>query len=118
MPWDMATRHCTTEWDRWVSVIGNGGDLRTGLAAQSVHGADGFWYHEPLRLQVVVEASRERIDHVLKQQPTVANLVDNHWVRLFALDREGTGAWIRTRGDAWEPVDIPVGSIAHAPAYA
>ncbi len=83
-------------------VLGNGGDLRTGLAAQSVHAPDGGWYHEPLRLQAVVEAPRERIDAVLAAHPGVAALAENGWLRLFALDPEGAGAWRRGPGGVWE----------------
>ncbi|MEM1444432.1 MAG: DUF2309 domain-containing protein [Planctomycetota bacterium] len=82
-------------------VLGNGGDLRTGLAKQSVHAADGSWYHEPMRLQVLVEAERERIDAVLAGQPHVTDLVTNGWVRLFALDRESDASWLRT-AEGWE----------------
>jgi len=83
-------------------VLGNGGDLRTGLPVQSVHAPDGRWYHEPLRLQVVVEAPRDRIEAVLAEQPGVSNLVENGWVRLFALDPEGGVAWLRVPGAEWE----------------
>jgi hypothetical protein len=85
-------------------VLGNGGDLRTGLAAQSVHAADGRWYHEPLRLQVVVEARPERIEAVLAAQPGVKELVDNGWVRLFALDPESPAAYQRVPGSEWQRV--------------
>lgn len=86
-------------------VLGNGGDLRPGLASQSVHAADGEWFHEPLRLQVVVEAPRERIDQVLFAQPGVRDLVDNGWVRLFAIEPDGdtTARWVP--GEGWSPVD-------------
>lgn len=67
-------------------VLGNDGDLRTGLALQSVQGPDGRWYHEPLRLQVVVEAPHERIEAVLAAHTGVRDLIANGWVRLFALD--------------------------------
>jgi uncharacterized protein YbcC (UPF0753/DUF2309 family) len=84
-------------------VLGNGGDLRTGLAVQSVHAPDGSWFHEPLRLQVVVEARPERIEQVLAAQPAVKELIDHGWVRLFALDPDGGGAlrWVPDLG--WEP---------------
>lgn len=85
-------------------VLGNGGDLRTGLAAQSVHTPDGRWYHEPLRLQVVVEARPERIEAVLAAQPGVKELVDNGWVRLFALDPESTAAFQRVPCSEWQRV--------------
>lgn len=84
-------------------VIGNGGDLRTGLALQSVCNPDGSWFHEPLRLQVIVEAGRENIDTVLAAFPNVRELVENGWVRLFALSPSGNDIWRRLPGGVWEP---------------
>lgn len=67
---------------------GNTGDLRTGLARQSVH--DGRrWMHAPLRLSVFVDAPRQRIDAVLAQQETVRRLVTNRWVHLFRFAEGG-----------------------------
>jgi uncharacterized protein YbcC (UPF0753/DUF2309 family) len=86
-------------------VLGNGGDLRTGLALQSVHAARGVWFHEPLRLQVIVEAPREKIDRVLLAQPGVRELVENGWIRLFALDPEGVPYRRSMHGRGWESVD-------------
>lgn len=64
---------------------GNGGDLRPGLALQSLH--DGSrWMHEPRRLTVYIEAPRERIDAVLAAQPSVRRLFDNGWIHLMALE--------------------------------
>ncbi|WP_169977932.1 YbcC family protein [Tautonia rosea] len=88
-------------------VLGNGGDLRTGLAIQSVHDRNGHWFHEPLRLQVVVEAPKDRIDTVLDQQPTVRSLVENGWVRLFALDPAGSEIAQRLPEGVWETVHDP-----------
>lgn len=83
-------------------VLGNGGDLRTGLALQSVQAPDGSWYHEPLRLQVVVEAPCARIDAVLAANPTVRNLVEHGWVRLFALDPERPQVQRWTLDTGWQ----------------
>jgi uncharacterized protein YbcC (UPF0753/DUF2309 family) len=83
-------------------VLGNGGDLRTGLPIQSVHSADGSWFHEPLRLQVMVEAPTERIDRVLRDHPTVRDLVEHGWIRLYALDPDGTTTRERLPGERWE----------------
>lgn len=85
-------------------VLGNGGDLRTGLALQSVQTPEGRWYHEPMRLQVVVEAPRERIEAVLEANQTVHDLVHNGWVRLFALDPDGTSAARLVPGEGWVTV--------------
>ncbi|WP_051378692.1 DUF2309 domain-containing protein [Derxia gummosa] len=64
---------------------GNGGDLRTGLALQSLH--DGRRLrHEPLRLAVHVEASREQIEGAVGRHPVVRELVGNGWVTLLRLD--------------------------------
>lgn len=86
-------------------IQGNGGDLQTGLSRQSIQGPDGEWYHDPLRLQVIVEASRERIDAVLARIPQVLELVENGWIRLFSLDRESSATFLRIAGPNWEPVD-------------
>src|SRR5690606_17271815 len=42
---------------------GNGGDLRIGLAWQSIHDGDNY-VHEPLRLSVYIAASTERIARI------------------------------------------------------
>jgi uncharacterized protein YbcC (UPF0753/DUF2309 family) len=83
-------------------VLGNGGDLRTGLPLQSVHAADGSWFHEPIRLQVFVEADTDRIDQVLAAQPGVRDLVDNGWVRLFALSQNSNQVSRRLPRRCWE----------------
>lgn len=77
---------------------GNGGDLRTGLPLQSLH--DGAnWIHQPLRLQVFIEAPRTRIDMVLQNNPNVKMLVENDWIALLAIDgnsiyrRHGPSDW-------------------------
>jgi uncharacterized protein YbcC (UPF0753/DUF2309 family) len=64
---------------------GNGGDLRIGLAMQSLHDGDR-WVHAPLRLAVFIEAPREAIDAVLEKHRKVRELVDNEWMHLFQLD--------------------------------
>lgn len=79
---------------------GNAGDLRTGLPLQCLH--DGSrWVHEPLRLQVVIDAPRERIDRILRKHSGLRRLVENNWIHLMALDEyasllyecDGVGSW-------------------------
>ncbi|NJN16116.1 MAG: DUF2309 domain-containing protein [Oscillochloris sp.] len=82
-------------------VLGNGGDLRTGLALQSVQAPDGSWYHEPLRLQVIVEAPRAQIEAIIAEHQSVRDLVENDWVRLFALDPDGNEAVRWVPGQGW-----------------
>jgi uncharacterized protein len=67
---------------------GNGGDLRVGLPWQSVHDGKKF-IHEPLRLNVMIEAPLNAITDVIERHEAVRQLVDNNWIYLFALDEEG-----------------------------
>ncbi len=77
---------------------GNGGDLRTGLPLQSLH--DGTkWMHEPLRLQVFIEAARHQIDKVLNANPEVRSLVENDWFHLMSL--EGSAVYERRGRSGW-----------------
>ena len=81
---------------------GNAGDLRTGLPMQSLHDGEK-WVHEPLRLQVFVEAPQARIDEVLAAHPQVRQLVENQWIHLIAMEGEAfherrpEGCWRRMR---------------------
>ncbi|GGY56815.1 YbcC family protein [Parvularcula lutaonensis] len=72
-----------------VGVLeGNAGDLRGGLPLQSVHTGTAF-YHQPLRLTAVIEAPIARIDAVLAKHQHVADLFDNQWLTLIAIEDEG-----------------------------
>lgn len=78
---------------------GNGGDLRVGLALQSVH--DGQqWRHTPLRLTVVIEAPRESIQRIIAKHPTVRQLLDHQWLYLMRLEQ---GRLESYRNGQWLP---------------
>jgi uncharacterized protein YbcC (UPF0753/DUF2309 family) len=79
---------------------GNGGDLRIGLSLQSLNDGER-WVHAPLRLAVVIEASRDAIDHVLGKHPKVGELVANEWIHLFQLDAAAR-AIVARRGGGWK----------------
>ena len=83
---------------------GNESDLLPGLPAQTLMDGDRL-YHEPLRLLVVVQAGRERIDRVVSNNPPLRRLLVNGWVRLVAAD-PGERAFFRMKapGD-WSPVN-------------
>lgn len=93
---------------------GNGGDLRTGLPLQSLHDGDQ-WVHEPLRLQVFIEAPRKQIDKVLRANPEVRNLVENKWLRLMSMEGaaiyeyEGSATWLLA-GAGREREGVPTGA--------
>ncbi len=76
---------------------GNGGDLRIGLAKQSLHNGNE-WIHEPLRLTVIIDASRKGIESVINKHALVRQLLDNSWLHLWrfeqqALERYWQGEW-------------------------
>ncbi|MEZ6195842.1 MAG: NADH-quinone oxidoreductase subunit L [Planctomycetota bacterium] len=90
---------------------GNGGDLRIGLARESLHDGER-WRHAPLRLSVFIAAPRAAIEAVVARHATVRDLVDNEWLHLFHLDDESPtvarlrhGAWTDFGTDAPDPGD-------------
>jgi uncharacterized protein YbcC (UPF0753/DUF2309 family) len=82
---------------------GNGGDLRIGLALQSVHDGD-HWMHEPLRLTVIIDAPQASIEAVIVRHPVVRRLVEHGWLHLWRWEgsrlqqRVGGGWQIRVEG--------------------
>ncbi len=83
---------------------GNAGDLRVGLPQQSVHDGERP-QHEPVRLNVVVEAPLDAITSVLATHDQVRALFDNAWLHLLAMGDDGTVSY-RYAGDLhWERVD-------------
>jgi len=68
-------------------------DLRTGLPWQMVE------IHEPTRLAIVVEGTRERVRHVVEANPNIARLVRNHWIWIACLDLHSGALWeLRSTG--------------------
>ena len=61
---------------------GNGGDLRIGLAMQSLHDGNQ-WMHEPLRLSVYIAAPRDAIFAIYQKHNIIKDLVDNDWLTLL-----------------------------------
>jgi len=78
---------------------GAGGDLRIGLAMQSVH--DGQrWMHDPLRLSVFVEAPAAAIDDIITRHAKVRELVEHEWLFLHRIDST-TGTITQRRRGGW-----------------
>jgi len=67
---------------------GNAGDLKVGLPWQSVHDGTRF-VHEPLRLNVFIEAPEDAMDAIIAKHVGVRDLVSNGWVHLHAMHDEG-----------------------------
>ena len=72
-----------------IGVIeGFSGDLRVGLPLQSVYDGEKL-QHEPLRLNVVIEAPVEAINEIIKKHESVKNLCENGWINLLRLNEHG-----------------------------
>ncbi|MDX2188035.1 MAG: DUF2309 domain-containing protein [Opitutaceae bacterium] len=85
-----------------VGVIeGNAGDLRPGLAWQSLHDGERF-VHEPLKLSVVASASRTALDAALARAEEAQALVMNGWIHLIAVD-DGV-SYLKCRDGSWLPL--------------
>lgn len=83
---------------------GNGGDLRLGLARQSLH--DGQrWRHEPLRLTACVQAPREAIAAIVDRHEVLRQLVDGQWLDLIQLDDEQPTV-ARLRDGHWQELSL------------
>lgn len=65
---------------------GNGGDLKSGLALQSIHDGENY-IHEPKRLTVIIEAPTDAINQIIHENELLKNLFDNKWLHLFALNK-------------------------------
>lgn len=77
---------------------GNGGDLRIGLAMQSIHDGEQ-WRHQPLRLSVYIAAPKEAIENVIAKHKTVRDLVENGW--LFILHWSDDNSFARYQNSRW-----------------
>jgi uncharacterized protein YbcC (UPF0753/DUF2309 family) len=80
---------------------GNGGDLRVGLPLQSLHNGER-WVHEPLRLNVFLEAPKSEIDRIIAKHELVRELVENRWLYLFQIDDEHGGIYQRSTDRQWQ----------------
>jgi len=87
-----------------VGVLeGNAGDLRVGLPWQSVHDGEGL-QHEPVRLNVVIEAPVEAMNGIIEKHEDVRRLLDNGWLNLFQLDADGRLHQRYVGGLRWQPL--------------
>ena len=82
-----------------------------GLPLQSLHNGREL-VHEPLRLNVIIEAPTSQIDGIIDAHPAVRDLVDNGWLHLLAIG-EGGEAWRRDTGQkGWVPAGTSLGNLS------
>ena len=75
---------------------GASGDLRTGLPLQMIE------IHEPMRLQLMVEAKTETLTKIYQNQPSIQELVGNGWILLSAKDPDSEKIHTFNPEKGWE----------------
>ena len=90
---------------------GNGGDLRVGLPWQSVHNGERL-VHEPMRLNVVIEAPISALNAIIAKHASVRALLDNGWLHLYALGDEGAITHRYIGGLKWEHIESTTTELA------
>ena len=93
---------------------GTSSDIRTGLPKQMVE------IHEPIRLQILVEAKTEVLGEIYGRQPAIQELVGGGWVLLSAIDPETGEISYFERGVgfvSWNPDKKAVREVESSVAY-
>ena len=80
---------------------GASGDLRTGLPKQMIE------IHEPMRLQLMVEASIDTLTEIYKRQASIQQLVGNGWILLSAKDPESAVIHTFNPNKGWKLWEAP-----------
>lgn len=83
-------------------------DLRTGLPRQMIE------IHEPVRLQLVIEATTATIEAVLDRQPSIRELVENEWVQVASLDPTDGSIQLWSPGIGFRPCSLSHTSLPRA----
>lgn len=81
---------------------GNGGDLRTGLPLQSISDGEQI-RHEPMRLNVLLQAPQEEISRIIRKHEMLRQLVENGWLHVFAIHVSGHSASRYLGAGTWSP---------------
>ena len=96
-----------------VGVLsGPSGDLRRGLAWQSVR-AGSKRLHEPIRLMALAQARHDHIDSAIASSITLRQLVENEWISLIARSHDAAEWHVRTR-DGWSVCDFGLDATQNA----
>jgi len=83
---------------------GFSGDLRVGLPFQAIH--DGETYqHDPVKLNVIIQAPMEAMNGVLQKHKLVKDLCDNRWLNLLAMDELGKVTHNYSGNCSWERLE-------------
>ena len=88
-------------------VQGNGGDLKTGLPLQSLNLDDNHYFHQPLRLMVLIHAPARMVQDILnRNQASLGGLFDNEWLHLRIMDPEQGNKVMTYREGFWKAKSV------------
>ena len=93
---------------------GASSDLRTGLPKQMTE------IHEPVRLQIVIEASTANLGAIYERQPLLRELIGNEWVHVISKDPDNGVFSIFKPGQgfvAWQGPPRPLPHFARSTDY-
>ncbi|GCC52750.1 DUF2309 domain-containing protein [Chryseotalea sanaruensis] len=87
-----------------VGVLeGFSGDLRVGLPWQAIHDGENY-QHEPVRLNVIINAPLYAMNAILEKHKSVRVLCDNNWIHLLAMDDHGNVSHRYNGNLDWEEI--------------
>lgn len=70
------------------AMQGNGSDLKMGLPLQSVMVTDKRFYHNPIRISILIQAPKHFVDSILVEDSKLSALINNGWILLHIMDPE------------------------------
>jgi uncharacterized protein YbcC (UPF0753/DUF2309 family) len=92
---------------------GTNSDLRTGLPSQMIE------IHEPMRLQVIVEAETAVLERIYQRQASLRELIGNGWIHLSAIDPATGDISLFERGKGfvhWQGGEKPIATVENSQA--
>lgn len=91
---------------------GTSSDLRTGLPKQMIES------HEAMRLQLLVEAKTEVLEHIYARQASLRELIDGGWIHLSAKNPDSSDIYVFERGTGfvlWQADNIELPTYEKSP---
>lgn len=87
---------------------GNAGDLRFGLARQSLHNGER-WMHTPVRLAVYIAAPATAIAEIVARHVMLQDLINNGWIELYQWQADQ--GFARLNQGRWQLVKFGPGEL-------
>ena len=93
-------------------MLGSQSDLQMGFPLQTVNNGDSH-YHEPMRLQAIIEASPSVISTIIQKHAILQQLFHNQWLNLIAVDPNTCTYHRYNLNGSWETVAASYDNNSH-----